>query len=38
MEHFHQLTIDREIAMIELKKEVNGLLKKSGLNEKYNLH
>lgn len=38
MGHFHQLTIDRELAMIELKKEVNELLKKSGEAEKYNLH
>jgi PAS domain S-box-containing protein len=38
MEQFHQITIDREIAMIELKKEVNELLKRLGEPEKYNLH
>jgi PAS domain S-box-containing protein len=35
LEHFHQITIGRELAMIELKKEVNELLKKSGQPEKY---
>jgi PAS domain S-box-containing protein len=38
MEHFHHLTIDRELAMMELKKEVNLLLKNSGNEEKYKLH
>ncbi len=35
LEHFHQLTVGRELAMIELKKEVNGLLKQLGKPEKY---
>jgi len=35
MQRFHNLTVDREFAMIELKKEVNELLKKDGLDEKY---
>jgi len=35
MHRFHNLTVDREFAMIELKKEVNELLKKDGLDEKY---
>jgi len=34
-ERFHQLTVDRELMMIELKKEVNELLQKLGLPEKY---
>lgn len=35
MERFHKLTIDREINMIDLKKEVNVLLRASGSEEKY---
>ena len=35
MERFHKLTINRELNMIELKKEVNELLKESGKTEKY---
>jgi len=35
LQKFHNLTIDRELTMIELKKEVNELLKKCGLKEKY---
>ena len=35
MEHFHKLTIGRELSMIELKKEVNKLLKEKGRKEKY---
>jgi PAS domain S-box-containing protein len=32
---FHRLTVGRELMMIELKKEINELLKKAGLEEKY---
>ncbi len=35
LERFHKLTVGRELAMVELKREVNELLKKSGLEEKY---
>jgi len=35
LERFHKLTVGRELAMVELKKEVNELLKKSGQEEKY---
>jgi hypothetical protein len=31
------LTVGRELTMIELKKEVNGLLKKMGQEEKYKI-
>jgi len=34
---FQNLTVDREITMIELKKEVNELLLKSGQKLKYNI-
>jgi len=34
---FHNLTVDREMTMIELKKEINGLLTKSGEKEKYRI-
>jgi|GEM_PF-3006428 len=37
MERFHKLTVNREINMIELKKEVNELLKMLGRNEKYKI-
>ncbi|NQV50096.1 MAG: PAS domain S-box protein [Candidatus Marinimicrobia bacterium] len=37
MQRFHNLIVDREFAMIELKKEVNELLKKSGADEKYTI-
>ena len=37
MQRFQNLTVNREIAMIELKKEVNELLNKFGLNEKYTI-
>jgi hypothetical protein len=30
-----KLMVDRELTIIEIKKEVNELLKKSGLEEKY---
>lgn len=35
LQRFHNLTVDRELFMIELKKEVNALLKRIGLPEKY---
>lgn len=34
---FHNLTIDRELTMIELKKEINRLLVENGRTEKYNI-
>jgi PAS domain S-box-containing protein len=37
LERFHKLTVGRELTMIELKKEVNGLLKKMGQEEKYKI-
>ena len=37
LQRFHELTVDRELRMIELKKEVNALLKKSGRPEKYRI-
>jgi PAS domain-containing protein len=35
MSNFHHLVVGREIRMIELKKEINELLVKSGREEKY---
>lgn len=37
LERFHNLTVDRELFMIELKKEVNTLLKKTGQPDKYRI-
>jgi hypothetical protein len=37
LQRFHNLTVDRELFMIELKKEINELLKKSGLPPKYKI-
>ncbi len=37
LQRFQKLTVGRELAMIELKKEINGLLKKSGQEEKYRI-
>lgn len=34
---FHKLTVDRELSMIALKKEVNELLKSAGQPEKYKI-
>ena len=34
---FHNLTIDRELTMIEMKKEINRLLVETGRTEKYNI-
>lgn len=35
LEMFHRLTVGRELTMIELKKEINELMKKSGNRPKY---
>ena len=35
LEKWKKLTVGREIKMIELKKEINALLKKNGFSEKY---
>lgn len=37
LERFHKLTVGREITMVELKKEVNNLLEKSGEDPKYKI-
>ena len=37
LQQFHDLTVGRELRMIELKKEVNALLGKSGEHEKYKI-
>ncbi len=37
LQRFHNVSVDRELAMIELKKEVNALLRKSGQEEKYRI-
>ena len=37
LERFNRLTIDREERMIELKKEINSLLKHTGEEEKYRI-
>ena len=37
LQRFHKLTVGRELTMIELKKEVNALLKKTGQDEKYKI-
>lgn len=37
LQRFHNLTVDREITMISLKREVNELLKKNGQVEKYTI-
>ncbi|MDD3077858.1 MAG: PAS domain S-box protein [Paludibacter sp.] len=37
MTKFHNLTVDRELRMIELKKEVNNLLVNLGKTEKYEI-
>ncbi len=37
LEQFNDLTVGREIKMIELKKEVNSLLKKLGNKERYKI-
>jgi sensor histidine kinase YesM len=35
LERFNKLTVDRELRMIELKKEINELLEQAGLAKKY---
>lgn len=37
MERFHRLTVNRELKMIELKKEINDLLQLAGKEPKYNI-
>jgi len=37
MRRFHRLTVGRELTMIEIKKEVNELLRKNGEAEKYRI-
>jgi len=37
LERFNNLTIDRELRMIDLKKEVNKLLAELGKKEKYRI-
>ena len=37
MERFHRLTVGRELTMIELKKEVNELLRQLGKEAKYKI-
>jgi PAS domain S-box-containing protein len=37
LQKFNELTVDRELRMIELKREINDLLKKAGEQEKYRI-
>jgi PAS domain S-box-containing protein len=37
LKRFNNLTVDRELRLIELKKEINALLKKAGEPEKYRI-
>jgi len=37
LERFNRLAVDRELRMIELKKEVNGLLTQSGQEPEYRI-
>jgi len=34
---FHDLTVDRELTMIQLKNEINELLRNSGQTDKYKI-
>jgi len=38
LEHFNQLAVGRELQMIELKKEVDALLREMGRGDKYRSH
>ena len=37
LEKFNRVTVDRELKMIELKKEINELLLQSGRKKKYTI-
>ena len=37
LQQFNNLMVGRELRMVELKQEVNELLRKQGLAERYNL-
>ena len=37
LQRFHNLTVGRELTMIELKKEINAILAKTGQPEKYRI-
>ncbi len=37
LQRFHELTVGREARMVELKKEINALLRKAGLPERYRI-
>ena len=37
LKRFHRVAVNRELKMIELKKEINELCKKCGLEPRYNL-
>lgn len=37
LQRFHRLTVDRELRLIELKKEINALLRESGRREKHRI-
>ena len=37
LQRFHDTVVNRETVMVELKKEINALLKKAGLAEKYRI-
>jgi hypothetical protein len=37
LERFNEITVGRELKMVELKEEINALLKRLGENEKYKI-
>lgn len=37
LERFHKITVDRELKMVELKKEINELFQKAGQPSKYHI-